>query len=74
MIELPFNTLLALYLFLTLGTVLCIWAYSHYRGRKRVFFTAEKKLTICEYCHFAYLEEDSKGLSRCPRCSLYNKN
>ena len=74
MIELTFNTFFILYLALTLIIVLGIWIYSHYRMKRRTFFTTEKALFICEYCHFAYLEESVKELNRCPQCSLYNKH
>ncbi len=73
MIELTFNTLFILYLSLTLATVLGIWIYSHYRMRRRSIFTTEKALFICEYCHFAYLEDSVKQLNRCPQCDLFNK-
>ena len=72
MIELTFNTLFILYLSLTLGIVLGIWIYSHYRTRRRVFFPVEKALCVCEYCHFPYVEESAKHLNRCPQCGLYN--
>lgn len=73
MIELTFNAIFLLYLSLTLSSVLGIWIYSHYRGKKRKIFTEEKALFICEYCHFAYVEEGVKELNRCPQCGLFNK-
>ena len=74
MIELTFNTLFTLYLSLTLLTVLGIWIYSHYRMRRRTFFTTERTLCVCEYCHFTYLEESARQLNRCPQCGLFNKD
>lgn len=73
MIELTFNTLFILYLSVTLAAVLGIWIYSHYRLKRRTFFTTEKALFICEYCHFAYVEDSVKKLNRCPQCGLFNK-
>jgi hypothetical protein len=73
MIELTFNTVFILYLCLTLVVVLGIWIYSHYRMRGRIYFTTEKALFICEYCHYAYVEDSAKKLNRCPQCGLYNK-
>ena len=73
MIELTFNTIFILYLSLTIAAVLGIWFYSHCRMRRRTFFTTEKALFICEYCHFAYLEDSIKQLNRCPQCGLFNK-
>lgn len=73
MIELTFSTLFVLYLTITLGIVLGIWIYSHYRTRRMAFFPLERSLFICEFCHFAYLEESVKGVNRCPQCGLLNK-
>lgn len=73
MIELTFNTLFILYLSLTLSVILGFWLYSHYRMRKRSFFPSEKSLCVCEFCHFAYVEESAKQLNRCPQCGLFNK-
>lgn len=73
MIELTFHTLFILYLSATLATVLGVWIYSHYRMKRRSFFTTEKALFICEYCHFAYVEDSAKPLNRCPQCGFFNK-
>jgi ribosomal protein L37AE/L43A len=73
MIELTFNTVFMLYLSLTMALVLGIWIYSHYRMRNRTFFMTERALFICEYCHFAYVEDRMKQLNRCPQCGLFNK-
>ncbi len=73
MIELSFTTAFMLYLGITLTFVLGIWIYSHYRTRRQTIFSCEKALFVCEYCHFAYLEENIKELNRCPQCGLFNK-
>lgn len=73
MIELTFNTFFLVYLGVTIAVVLGIWIFTHYRSRKRTFFTSEKDLFVCEYCHFAYVEEGVKKLNRCPQCGLINK-
>lgn len=74
MIDLTFNAIFILYLSVTLATILGIWIYSHYRMRRRTFFTTERALFVCEYCHFTYVEESVKHLNRCPQCGLFNKN
>ncbi|WP_068469139.1 hypothetical protein [Candidatus Protochlamydia phocaeensis] len=74
MIELTFNTALMLYLSLALLIVLGVWVYSHYRTRRRTILSCEQDLFVCEYCHYAYLEESIKQLNRCPQCGLYNKH
>lgn len=74
MIELTYNTLLMLYLSATLTLILGVWIYSHYRTRRRVFFSTEKTLCMCEYCHYAYVEDSAQELNRCPQCGLFNKH
>jgi hypothetical protein len=73
MIELTFNALFLIYLCGAISFVMGIWIYSHYRMRNRVFLPIEKALCICEFCHFAYVEESSRQLNRCPQCGLFNK-
>lgn len=74
MIELTFNAFFIIYLSATMAMILGIWIYSHYRLRKRTFFSTEQALFVCEYCHFAYVEDSIKELNRCPQCGLYNKH
>jgi ribosomal protein L37AE/L43A len=73
MIELNFTTAFMLYLGITLLSILGIWIFSHYRTKKQIIFSTEHALFVCEYCHFAYLEENIKELNKCPQCNLFNK-
>lgn len=73
MIELTFNSFFILYLSMTLAFILSIWLYSHYTRKRKIFFQTEKALYICEYCHFVYLAETTQVGTRCPQCSLFNK-
>lgn len=73
MIELSANTAVMLYLGLTLGILLGIWGYHHYRSRSKKIFTEEQELLVCEYCHFAYLEDITKSVNQCPQCQSFNK-
>ncbi len=73
MIKLSPVTALMLYLFMTLATLLSIWSWYHFRSRKKKVILAEQELKVCEYCHFAYLDQISKDVSQCPQCQLFNK-
>ena len=73
MIELTFTTAFMLYLGLTLMFVMGIWIYSHFKSKQKTIFTCEKELFICEFCHYAYLEDQIKKLNKCPQCGLFNK-
>lgn len=74
MIALSPTTALMLYLGLTLLSLLGIWIASHYYSRHRRFMPLEKKLIVCEFCLFAYLDSSNKQVTQCPRCESYNKN
>lgn len=72
MIELTFASAFMLYLCMTLFVLFGLWIYHHYRSRHREILPLEQELTVCEYCHFAYLEDSAKKLTRCPQCQSYN--
>lgn len=74
MIELNLTTALTLYLGWTMAFVLGLWGYQHYYVRKKVIFSHEQALCICEYCHNTYLDDSVKKINQCPRCGLFNKN
>jgi ribosomal protein L37AE/L43A len=73
MIEITFNTAFMLYLCLTLTILLGVWAYYHLQERNRIIVSSEKKLIICEYCHFAYVDRSLKVIHQCPQCQLFSK-
>jgi len=73
MIELSPNTALMLYLGITLLCLLGVWTFQRYPQRKNFTLSSEKKLCVCEFCHFAYLADGEKKITRCPQCQSYNK-
>ncbi len=73
MIEISPITALMLYLCLTLGILLGIWVYHHFRSRKKKIVVIEKKLFVCEYCNNAYLDGIVNSLTKCPQCGSFNK-
>lgn len=74
MIELTPGGALMLYLSLTVTLILGFWMYHHIRRRNKSIMPDEQKLFICEYCHFMYLEEQVKGVTKCPQCHSFNKD
>ena len=74
MIELSATTAFMIYLSLTLGTLLGIWIYQHYQSKNRETLPSEQKLNVCEFCHYAYLGDSAKNVSKCPQCHSFNKN
>jgi ribosomal protein L37AE/L43A len=73
MIELSPTTGFMLYLGATIAFLFAIWAMQHYRTRKKTVVTASQELFICEYCHFAYLQEFGRKVTQCPQCNSYNQ-
>lgn len=74
MIELSANTALMLYLLITTAILLSIWSFYHYSRRSKQSIPLEQQLYICEYCHFVYLEEMTKQVTKCPQCQSFNKD
>lgn len=74
MIELNANTALMLYLLWTIAWLLGLWGVHHYRTKNRAILPDEQELFVCEFCHYAYLNEGYKKVTKCPQCSSFNKN
>lgn len=73
MIEVSPDTAFLLYIGLTLLVLLGTWCYSLYRSSKRKIILFKHELTICEYCHFAFLATRGEVLTRCPQCKSLTK-
>jgi len=74
MIVLSTTTALMLYLFFTLTLLLSLFAYQHFALRTKKIIVSEDELLCCEYCHFAYLADCSKQVTKCPQCHSFNKD
>lgn len=73
MIELSSENALLLYLGITLSMLLGLWLHGHFHSRKKKIVISEQKLQVCEFCHFPYLDNLSKEITKCPQCKCYNK-
>lgn len=73
MIELSPDTAFLLYLGITLLVLLSAWIYHIYHSHKRKLSMVDYRLTVCEYCHFAYLGNKGDPVTRCPQCKSLNK-
>lgn len=73
MIELSPTTAIMLYLCITLATLLAIWGYHHYYSRMKKVDISQEKLIICEYCHYTYLDQIAKPITKCPQCESFSK-
>lgn len=72
MIEVSETTAFMIYLCITLGPLLGIWLFQHYARRHKKVDMTSQQLFVCEYCHFCYLDQVSKPITRCPQCQSYN--
>lgn len=73
MFEVTAATAAILYLSATLAFLFGIWLFQHQRSCKRVFLSKKEALFVCEFCHFAYVADTVKEVTKCPQCSSYNK-
>lgn len=74
MIEIAPNTAIMIYLAITLSTILSLWLYAHLVKRNKKIITTKQHLLICEYCQCAYVEDNTKDVTKCPDCQSFNKN
>jgi uncharacterized paraquat-inducible protein A len=74
MIELSTNAAIMLYLSMTLIPLLGLWVFQHWSARQKKIDVSDQELHVCEYCHFAYLEEIATKITKCPQCHSFNKN
>lgn len=72
MIEISSNTAIMIYLGVSIFSILAVWGWHHWSGKKKKIQLGEKKLVLCEFCHFAYLDNGIKKVTRCPQCQSYN--
>ena len=73
MIETTLSTVLMIYLLLTLGILLALWATRHYKRRKIKLLCVAEQIACCEYCQYSYLKKIAATLSRCPQCKSFNR-
>lgn len=73
MIEVAPTTAIMIYLALTLGVILGLWALRHYQTRNKKNVIERQALQVCEYCHYAYLSDLAEKFSKCPSCHSLNE-
>jgi uncharacterized paraquat-inducible protein A len=73
MIELDISTAVALYLLLTVVSLLLLWLFLDSQTKPRQYASEEKSIWQCEVCFFSYVDSQHDVISRCPRCGSFNK-
>lgn len=74
MIEVAPNTAIMIYLAIFLTVIMGLWLYTHVVKRNNKIVTTEQRLLVCEYCQCAYVEDQTKEVTKCPECESFNKN
>ena len=74
MFALSMNAACLLYLSLTLGILLIVWLGSHFFQKNTKLEISENRLQTCEFCHFSFLAEKGKVISKCPQCHSFLKD
>ena len=72
MINITLDAALALYFIVYMGAIFILWMFLSVKGGEKVSYLSQIKIWQCSICAFIYLHKDS-SLSKCPRCSSYNK-
>lgn len=73
MIELDIVTAVAIYLFISVISVLLLWFFLNRKSGYVIYSNERDVFWRCEICFYDYI--DSKGLeiSLCPQCGSYNR-
>ena len=73
MIELDISTAIALYLLLTVVSLLLLWLFLDSQTKPKQYASEKKSIWQCEVCVFSYVDSHHDVISRCPRCGSFNK-
>jgi hypothetical protein len=73
MIQLDMSTAVALYLLLTVVSILILWLFLDRESRPKQYASGKKSIWQCDVCFFSYVDSQHDVISRCPRCGSFNK-
>jgi len=73
MIELDISTAVALYLLMTVVSLLLLWLFFDREAKPKQYVSEKKSIWQCEVCLQAYVDSNHDVISKCPRCGSFNK-
>lgn len=73
MIELDIATAVALYLLLTVVSLLLLWLLFDRETKPKQYTSEKKSIWQCEICTHAYVDSQHEVISKCPSCGSYNE-
>ncbi|CDR32884.1 hypothetical protein CSEC_0040 [Criblamydia sequanensis CRIB-18] len=72
MIEVSIDKLILIYFGVTFTFVGLLWGLFYLQKGKAEKILVKNQVKHCEFCHFRYLIDLRKNLTRCPECGLLN--
>lgn len=73
MIELDITTAVALYLCLTVITLLLLELFLDRETKSKQYASEKKSIWQCEVCTFTYIDSQHDVISKCTQCGSFNK-
>ena len=73
MIELDIATAVALYLLLTVISLLLLWLFLDREARPKLYTSEKKSIWQCYVCTHTYVDSQNDVISKCPECGSFNK-
>ncbi len=73
MIKIEFSLAVALYVLFTTCLILVFWMLSEKKKTQEAIHLEERFFWQCAICTYVYVDSKHDALSKCPRCSSYNK-
>ncbi len=74
MIKIEFSLGIALYIFVTAGLIVVLWAFFEKKKKWSGFLSWDKRFFWqCDTCMYVYVDSKHANISKCPRCGSYNK-
>lgn len=72
MIPISLSTAILVYSTMLAAIFLVLYLYTERGARRSQRLLAQQYLWRCNYCGFAYLDEQAEAVSECPRCGSLN--
>lgn len=73
MIEISLYTAIGIYGTLIIAGTLAMWIYTEITAQRIHRVMESHNLWRCSFCSYAYLDDDAKEMSKCPRCGSLNR-
>lgn len=69
MINLTYAEGIFFYVFLSLATIVILWARELWRNRAYSWESSSRRVLNCPECHVSFIAPENTNVTRCPRCN-----